>query len=145
MAGLRNSKHFPLYSRTMLIVGPERARTFAGDEWSKDDLTRHIHERARKPSDALARCGPRRGTNLRFAKGDARPDPDAMIAKFASMEEIHVVVAGGTAWRFSVAIPLTAQQAKRLAPSHARGGTNPLTSVQVHVILLGGSGTNGVR
>ena len=28
-----------------------------------------------------------------------------MIPKFASTEEIHVVVAGGTAGRFSVAIP----------------------------------------
>ena len=32
-------------------------------------------------------------------------EPDAMIPKFASTEEIHVVVAGGTAGRFSVAIP----------------------------------------
>lgn len=28
-----------------------------------------------------------------------------MISKFPSIEEIHVVVAGGTAGRFSVAIP----------------------------------------
>src|SRR6516162_334603 len=145
MAGLRNSKHFPLYSH-VLIVGPEHARTFADGEWSKDDLTRHIHERARKrigrscPMRTTARartCAPPRATRV--------PTPDAMIAKFASMEEIHVVVADGTAGRFSVAIPPTAQQAKRLAPGHARGGTNPLTSVQVHVILLAGSGTNGVR
>ena len=130
----------------MLIVGPEHARTFADGEWSKDDLTRHIHERARKTyRTLLPHADHGEGTNLRFAKGDARPDPDAMIAKLASMEEIHVVVAGGTAGRFSVAIPPMAQQARRLAPSHARGGINPLTSVQVHVILLAGSGTNGVR
>src|SRR5262249_21416955 len=29
MAGLWNSKHFPLYSHTMLVIGPEHARTFA--------------------------------------------------------------------------------------------------------------------
>ena len=40
------------------------------------------------------------GTNLRFASGDARPDPDAMIPKFASMEEIHIVVPAGTAGVF---------------------------------------------
>lgn len=28
MAGLWNSKHFPLYSHTMLVMGPEHARTF---------------------------------------------------------------------------------------------------------------------
>ena len=32
-------------------------------------------------------------------------EPDAMVSKFQSTEEIHVVVAGGTAGRFSVAIP----------------------------------------
>jgi len=45
------------------------------------------------------------GTNLRFSKSEFRREPDAMISKFASTEEIHVVVAGGTAGRFSVAIP----------------------------------------
>src|SRR5712664_2381395 len=36
MAGLWNSKHFPLYSHTMLVVGPEHARTFADDGLSKE-------------------------------------------------------------------------------------------------------------
>jgi hypothetical protein len=42
MAGRWNSKHFPLYSHTMLIVGPEHARTFADDDWSRDDLAREF-------------------------------------------------------------------------------------------------------
>jgi hypothetical protein len=45
------------------------------------------------------------GTNLRFGVSGARPEPETMISKFPSPEEIHVVVAGGTAGRFSVAIP----------------------------------------
>ena len=40
------------------------------------------------------------GTNLRYGK--TAPPPDAMISKFPSPEEIHIVVAGGTAGRFSV-------------------------------------------
>ena len=43
------------------------------------------------------------GTNLRFA--DNPPEPDELVPKFAAAEELHVVVAGGTAGRFSVAIP----------------------------------------
>ena len=43
------------------------------------------------------------GTNLRYGK--TPPAPDALIGKFPSPEEIHLVVAGGTAGRFSVAIP----------------------------------------
>ena len=43
------------------------------------------------------------GTNLRFA----RPPPaaDDLVPKVPSPEEIHIVVAGGTAGRFSVAVP----------------------------------------
>ena len=44
------------------------------------------------------------GTNLRFAKG-AEPCPDTLVSKFPSVAELHVVVAGGTAGRFSMAIP----------------------------------------
>src|SRR5207302_3087779 len=38
MAGLRNSKHYPLYSHTMLLAGPEHARTFADDACSRSHL-----------------------------------------------------------------------------------------------------------
>jgi len=106
MAGLWNSKHFPLYSHTMLIVGPEHARTFADGGWSKDDLKRHIHETVRRSyRELLPDADHGEGTNLRYSMSEARRDPDAMVPKFASAEEIHVVVAGGTAGRFSVAIP----------------------------------------
>jgi hypothetical protein len=104
MAGLWNSKHFPLYSHTMLVVGPEHARTFADDGWSREDLARYLHERIRVPYRTLLPDESHgEGTNLRFAK--APPDGDALIPKFPSPEEIHVLVAGGTAGRFSVAIP----------------------------------------
>ena len=98
-------KHFPLYSHTMLVVGPEHARTFADGGWSKDDLKRHLHETVRRPYRALLPDSDHgEGTNLRY-KSETRREQDAMIPKFASTEEIHVVVAGGTAGRFSVAIP----------------------------------------
>jgi len=34
-----------------------------------------------------------------------QPSPDALVSKFPSVAELHVVVAGGTAGRFSMAIP----------------------------------------
>ena len=104
MAGLWNSKTFPLYSHTMLVVGPEHARTLADGGWSREDLARHLHERIRLPyGTLLPDAAHGEGTNLRFAR--TPPAPEAMIPKFASLEEIHIVVAGGTAGRFSVAIP----------------------------------------
>ena len=53
MAGLWNSKHFPLYSPTMLVVGPEHARTFAADGWSREDLARRLYEGIRVPYRTL--------------------------------------------------------------------------------------------
>jgi hypothetical protein len=104
MAGLWNSKHFPLYSHTMLVIGPEHAQTFAADGWSREDLVRRLHEGIRVPYRTLVPDDEHgEGSNLRFAK--VPPGADEMIPKFPSAEEIHVVVAGGTAGRFSVAIP----------------------------------------
>jgi hypothetical protein len=105
MCGLWNIKHFPLYSHTMVVVGPEHARTFADDGWSKDDLKRHLYETVRVPySTLLPGADNGEGTNLRFAKG-REPAPDFLVSKFPSVAELHVVVAGGTAGRFSMAIP----------------------------------------
>jgi hypothetical protein len=104
MAGLWNSKHFPLYSHTMLVVGPEHARTFADDGWTKADLRRRLHEIVRRPyRELLPDDDHGEGTNLRYGK--VPPAPDTPVPKFPSPDEIHVVVAGGTAGRFSMAIP----------------------------------------
>jgi len=104
MVGLWNSKHFPLYSHTLLVVGPEHARTFADEGWTKADLRRHLHERIRRPyRELLPDDEHGEGTNLRYRR--TVPPPDELIPKFPSTEEIHVVVAGGTAGRFSMAVP----------------------------------------
>jgi hypothetical protein len=104
MVGLWNSKHFPLYSPTLLVVGPEHARTFADDGWTKAHLKRYLYEAIRRPyRDLLPDADHGEGTNLRH--GATPPDPGDLIPKFPSPDEIHVVVAGGTAGRFSVAIP----------------------------------------
>jgi len=104
MCGLWNAKHFPLYSHTMLAVGPEHASTFGDDGWSKADLKRHLFETVRVPYRTLLPDADNgEGTNLRFAKGRG-PGPEELVPKFPSVEEIHVIVAGGTAGRFSMAI-----------------------------------------
>jgi len=105
MSGLWNSKHFPLYSHTMLLVGPEHARTFADEGWTRGDLARHLFETVRVPyRTLLPEEDHGEGTNLRFSKStDAKPDE--LIPKFPSVAEIHIVVTGGTAGRFSMAVP----------------------------------------
>jgi hypothetical protein len=87
------------------VVGPEHARTIADEGWSKEDLVRHIFETVRLPYGRLLPDEDSgEGTNLRFGKEGAPPS-DRPIPKFPSPEELHVVVAGGTAGRFSVALP----------------------------------------
>src|SRR5919197_447686 len=99
MAGVWNSKHFPLYSHTMLVVGPEHARTFADDGWSRDDLARYLHETIRVPYHTLLPHEAHgEGTNLRFGKSP--PAPETLVSKFPSVGELHILVAGGTAGRF---------------------------------------------
>ena len=105
MCALWNIKHFPLYSHTMIVVGPEHARTFGDEGWSRADFTRHLYETVRVPYRALLPDDDNgEGTNLRFGNGEP-PAPDELIPKFPSLSEMHVVVAGGTAGRFSMAIP----------------------------------------
>jgi hypothetical protein len=117
MTGLWNSKHFPLYSHTMLIVGPEHAQTFAAEGWSREALVDWLYRKIRVPYRTLVPEPEHgEGSNLRFAKPP--PGDDEMISKFPSPEEIHVVVAGGTAGRFSVAIP---------GWLGARNGSSPVT------------------
>ncbi|MBI3624841.1 MAG: hypothetical protein HY215_01630 [Candidatus Rokubacteria bacterium] len=117
MTGLWNAKHFPLSSHTMLVVGPEHAQTFRNDGWSKADLKRFLVETVRRPyRELLPDEASGEGTNLRFVQDS--PAPDDLIPKFASVEELHVVVAGGAAGRFSVAIP---------GWLGARNGSRPVT------------------
>ncbi len=105
MSGLWNIKHFPLYSHTMIVVGPEHARTFGAEAWSRADLARHLFETVRVPYRTLLPDADNgEGTNLRFTKGNA-PALDELIPKFPSVADMHIVVAGGTAGRFSMAVP----------------------------------------
>jgi hypothetical protein len=104
MAGLWNSKHFPLYSHTMLLVGPEHARTFADEGWTRQDLAQYLYEAIRVPYRSLLPSEEHgEGTNLRFSREAVAPE--ALVPKFPSTEELHILVAGGTAGRFSMAIP----------------------------------------
>src|SRR5438445_13208842 len=101
----------------MLVVGPEHARTFADDGWSRDDLARHLYDTIRMPYRTLLPDEHHgEGTNLRFGK--TAPAPDTLVSKFPSVDDIHIIVAGGTARRFSMAIP---------GCLGTRNGSRPLT------------------
>jgi hypothetical protein len=76
---------------TLLVVGPEHAHTIAADGWSKADVRDFLWEHTRADVDGFR------------------------IAKFREPSALHVVVAGGTAGRFSAWVP---GWPFRDAPSH---------------------------
>jgi hypothetical protein len=66
---------------TLLVVSPEHVRTLAGDGWSKADVRAFLWERMRAEVDG------------------------ARVPKLRAADALHIVVAGGTAGRFSAWVP----------------------------------------
>jgi hypothetical protein len=103
-AGVWNHKSFPLYGHTLFVIGPEHAATLGGEGWTKADVRRFLYETIRRPVRALAPGpdGAETGRLKNLVDGRA---PDERIPKFPSPEEIVLLVAGGTAGRFSAVVP----------------------------------------
>jgi len=110
MASVWNHKNFPLFSDTVLIVGPEHAKTFAQDGWSKNDLRQFLFEKIRRPLREL-RPGVNGGEGAGVSMIPLRNQPtelptdDTLYPKFPALDSILIIVAGGTAGRFSAAVP----------------------------------------
>jgi len=102
-AGVWNHKSFPLYGHTLWVIGPEHAKTIGAGGWSKQDLKRHLFETVRRRVRDLE-PGPD-GAETGRLRNLGESDPEALVPKFPSVDEIMVVVAGGTAGRFSAVVP----------------------------------------
>jgi hypothetical protein len=104
MTGIWNHKNFPVYGHTLLVIGPEHARTIADERWSKEEVKRFLFDTIRRPYRELL-PGPDGAEGARLRPEEPPRGPDDLVPKFPSPEELMIVVAGGTAGRFSVAIP----------------------------------------
>ncbi len=92
---------------TLLVLGPEHARIVAGDGWSKADVRTFLFERLQRPVSELI-PGRNGGDGLpeHVLEKFADPGADATrIPKFRAPENLKVLVAGGTAGRFSAIVP----------------------------------------
>jgi hypothetical protein len=92
---------------TVLVLSPEHARTVAGDGWDKARVRRFLWERLRRPVRDL-RPGVDGGEGLpaHVLAKFPRPETDeTLIAKLREPDNLKLVVAGGTAGRFSAVIP----------------------------------------
>ena len=92
---------------TLLVLSPEHARTIAGDGWDKAAIRRFLWERLRKPvRELVPGVDGGEGLPARVLAKFPRPEDEAtLIAKFREPGNLKVVVAGGTAGRFSAVIP----------------------------------------
>jgi hypothetical protein len=91
---------------TLLVMSPEHAATVAGDGWSKADVRRFLFERLQRPVHELV-PGRNGGDGLPEHVLRKLADPEhntTLIPKFRAPEHIKIVVAGGTAGRFSAVI-----------------------------------------
>src|SRR5260370_3812253 len=88
---------------TVLVIGPEHARTIAADGWSKADARQFVWEQTQADMGGHG------------------------VTKFREPANVRIVVAGGTAGRFSAWIP-------RLPFPHSPSG---LVLTTIYLPLLG--------
>ena len=99
--------------QALLVVSPEHARTFERDGYTKDDLRARVQEVTARPlRDLLPDAECQKGTGVRalpkdWLGPDGRPSPAALdrpFPKFSHAGNLLIVVAGGTAGKFSAAV-----------------------------------------
>ncbi len=99
--------------QALLVVSPEHALTFKRDNYSKSDLRRQIQATTSRPiRELLPNEECHKGTPLKAVPkdwkdeaGQVREDAlDRTLPKFSSPEDILIMVAGGTAGKFSAAV-----------------------------------------
>lgn len=95
-----------LRGQSLLVIGPEHAKTIARDGWSKADIKRFLYENVRKPLRELL-SGPEWELGMSRQALPAwldTQDDQTLVPKFISPDEILIVVAGGTAGTHSACL-----------------------------------------
>jgi hypothetical protein len=90
-------------AQLMVVLGPEHAKTIAGDGFERADVQRFVYENARQPL-SLMRLGGMWGMHDWPLWMNATSDPDARLPRVPSPEDVLVVVAGGSG-KHSAVVP----------------------------------------
>lgn len=92
-----------------LILAPEHVKTIHRDGWSKRDVRQFLFENTGVPlrlyeGEGLDRNDPGEGSEHRDSYKEITIDGEPCYQKFLSSESIKIVVAGGTAGKFSAVL-----------------------------------------
>jgi hypothetical protein len=92
---------------TLVVLSPEHAKIFGDAGWKKGDVRRWLHDRLQwRVRELLPGLDGGEGLPEHVVAKFLDPGSEnAMIPKFRSPENIKLVVAGGTAGRFSAIVP----------------------------------------
>jgi hypothetical protein len=90
-------------AQLMVVLGPEHAKTIAGDGFERADVQRFVYENARQPL-SLMRLGGMWGMQDWPRWMNATTDPDARLPRVPSPDDVFVVVAGGSG-KHSAVVP----------------------------------------
>jgi hypothetical protein len=90
-------------SQLLVVLGPEHARTVAGDGFTRADVQRFVFEHARLPLGTL-RLGGMWGMHDWPRWMNATADPNALMPQVPSPDDVFVIVAGGSG-KHSVVVP----------------------------------------
>jgi hypothetical protein len=106
MAVIANHK-MTHWGDTLLVLGPEHARTLAADGFGKAEIRRFLFERLQRPvRELVPGCDGGEGLPDHVLRKFAQPErEETRVPKFRAPEHIKIVVAGGTAGRFSAIVP----------------------------------------
>jgi thiol-disulfide isomerase/thioredoxin len=87
-----------------VVLCPEHVKTIHRDGWSKDQLREFLFENTGVPVRLYREADGGEGTQHRATYAEVEIDGERCYRKFTSPASIHIVVAGGTAGKFSAVI-----------------------------------------
>jgi hypothetical protein len=88
----------------LVVLCPEHVKTIRRDGWSKDQVRQFLFDRTGVPVRAYRDADGGEGTQQTASYATVEIDGEPCFRKFSSPESIHIVVAGGTAGKFSAVI-----------------------------------------
>jgi hypothetical protein len=88
----------------LVVLCPEHVKTIHRDGWSKEDLRQFLFEHTGVPLRTYSAGDGGEGTQQASGYAEILVDGEPCYRKFSAPSSIHIVVAGGTAGKFSAVI-----------------------------------------